>query len=99
MFVQNSYFLIQLNLPEEKVDVYSFGTLVFFVLSGGNLPKIKIKERDSGKKAEIPSSFNEFSKKLLNECWNFNPKDRPSFQMILDDFERNHYNLKILILL
>lgn len=78
---------------DEKVDVYSFGTLVFFILSGGYHPKIKINDRVKGKKAEIPSSFTEFSKKLINECWNFNPKDRPSFQMILDDFERNHYNL------
>ena len=78
---------------DEKIDAYSFGVLVFYVLSGGKLPKIKIKERVRGKKADIPSSFTEFSKKLINECWNFNPKDRPSFQMILNDLERNHYNL------
>ena len=78
---------------DEKIDVYSFGTLLFFILSGGNHPKIKVNERVRGKKAEIPSSFTEFSKKLINECWNFNPKDRPSFQMILDDLERNQYNL------
>lgn len=78
---------------DEKVDVYSFGVVVFFVLNGGDLKKIKIGDFFKGKKAEIPSSFNEFSKKLINDCWSFDSKDRPSFQAILDNLERNHYNM------
>ena len=78
---------------DEKVDVYSFGVLIFFVLSFGQLPKIKIFDILKGKKAEIPSSFSDFSKKLINDCWNHEPKDRSSFQAILDNMERNHYNL------
>lgn len=78
---------------DEKVDVYSFGVVVFFILSGGELPEIKLSDMFKGKKAELPSSFTDFSKKLINACWNFESKDRPSFEVILDSMERNHYNL------
>ena len=50
-------------LDDEKVDVYSFGVVVFFILSGGELPKIKLSDIFKGKKAELPSSFTDFSKK------------------------------------
>lgn len=51
----------------EKVDVYSFGVLVFYTLSGGQLPKIKTPQIFREKKAEIPSSFTEFAKDLIND--------------------------------
>lgn len=42
---------------DEKVDVYSFGVLVYFIISGGELPNIKIRDVCLGKSADIPSSF------------------------------------------
>ena len=78
---------------DEKVDVYSFGVLLFFILSDGQLPKIRIADIFKGKKAEIPSSFTELSKNLINDCWNLKSKDRPSFQLILEVIEKNRYNL------
>ncbi|KAK8892802.1 hypothetical protein M9Y10_030047 [Tritrichomonas musculus] len=78
---------------DEKVDVYSFGVLVFFILSGGNLPKIKVFDIPKGKKADIPSSFTEFSKNMINNCWNFEAKDRPSFEMIVESMAKSHYDL------
>ncbi|KAK8890115.1 hypothetical protein M9Y10_034875 [Tritrichomonas musculus] len=78
---------------DEKVDVYSFGVLVFFIMTGGVIPKIKLGDILKGKKADIPSSFTEFAKKLISDCWNFEPKDRPSFKDIVDDLDKNHYNL------
>ena len=78
---------------DEKVDVYSFGVLLFFMLSSGNLPKIKMSDKMKGKKAEIPNSFTQFSTKLISSCWNFNSKDRPSFEQILKDLELNNYDL------
>ena len=68
----------------EKVDVYSFGVLMFYILSNGILPMIKTPQILQGKKAEIPSSFTEFSKKLINDCWNFKPSERPSFVDIVE---------------
>ncbi|KAK8839454.1 hypothetical protein M9Y10_031808 [Tritrichomonas musculus] len=78
---------------DEKVDVYSFGVVVFFILSGGQLPKIRIGDLLKGMKASIPSYFTDFSKKLVSDCWNFEAKDRPSFASIVDDLAANHYNL------
>ncbi|KAK8888137.1 hypothetical protein M9Y10_039199 [Tritrichomonas musculus] len=78
---------------DEKVDVYSFGVLLFFILSDGQLPKIRIADIFKGKKAEIPSSFTELSKNLIKDCWNLKSKDRPSFQLILEVIEKNRYNL------
>ena len=66
----------------EKVDVYSFGVLVFYILSGGKMPKITVTQIGNGKKAEIPSDFTQSAKNLINECWNFDPADRPSFEDI-----------------
>ena len=78
---------------DEKVDVYSFGVLCFFVLSGGEMPRIKLSEILSGKKAAIPPSFSDFSKSLVSDCWNFNAKDRPSFSEIVSRMEENEYRM------
>lgn len=78
---------------DEKVDVYSFGVLVFAILNNGNLPVIKIRDICNGKKAEIPNTFTQFSKELINSCWNFEAGDRPSFGKILIDLATNKYNL------
>lgn len=77
---------------DEKVDVYSFGSLIFFILSG-EFPKIKISDIFQKKKAPIPSSFTSFSQDLINDCWNFDSKDRPSFKEILERMEQNHFQL------
>ena len=53
---------------DEKIDVYSFGVLVYYTLSCGQLPKIKTPQILQGKKAEIPSTFTEFAKNLINDC-------------------------------
>lgn len=78
---------------DEKVDVYSFGVLVFFIMTGGLLPKIRIGDILTGKKAEIPTTFTEFAKKLINDCWNLEPKDRPSFKDIVDELDKNPLQL------
>ena len=77
----------------EKVDVYSFGVLLFFIISEGQLPNIKKSEMFRGIKAEIPSYFTEFSKKLINDCWNLDPEKRPSFVDINNEIEKNDFCL------
>lgn len=48
----------------EKVDVYSFGVVVFFVLSGGDLPKIKMSEKIERKKGRYTRNVHRVLKKF-----------------------------------
>lgn len=77
----------------EKVDVYSFGVLLFFILSGGEFPKIKMFDIPLGKKAPIPETFTELAKGLIDECWNLVPADRPSFEDIVSVLVENHFEV------
>lgn len=72
---------------DDKVDVCSFGVVLFFILSSGKMPKISIIEQGNGKKAQIPSSINKVSRDLINSCWSTLPSDRPSFTDILNKFK------------
>ena len=78
---------------DEKVDVYSFGVIAFFMLTSGNMPKITFAEVVTGKKATIPNTINKFSQQLINDCWNFDSKDRPSFADICTLMENSEYNI------
>lgn len=57
------------------------------------MPKITVTQVGNGKKAEIPSSFTKYSKSLIDRCWNFDPKDRPTFKVICDEIIENKFNL------
>lgn len=78
---------------DEKVDVYSFGVLLFYILSGGEMHAIKMSDKMKGKKGPIPSDFTAFAHQLINDCWNFDAKDRPSFNEMIFEMENNNYNL------
>ncbi|KAK8880820.1 hypothetical protein M9Y10_003512 [Tritrichomonas musculus] len=78
---------------DEKVDVYAFGVILFFMISGGEMPNITIIQMGTGMKAAIPSSFTPFSKALISKCCEIDPKKRPSFSEILEELERNKYGL------
>ncbi|KAK8850305.1 hypothetical protein M9Y10_018434 [Tritrichomonas musculus] len=77
----------------EKVDVYAFGVVVFAILTKGELPKIGLGDVANGKKAEIPSSVSEFSRKLIDSCWSYKPSDRPSFVEIYENLRGNKNKL------
>ena len=76
-----------------KVDVYSFGVVIYFILTGGKMPKISFAEQVTGKKALIPSSINKISKDLINRCWSCSPDDRPSFKEIVEFIKKNKFKL------
>ena len=78
---------------DEKADVYSFGVLLFTILNKGILPDIRIRDIVLGKKAEIPSSFTNLARNIIDSCWNFQPEERPSFEQILNTLTSNNYNL------
>lgn len=77
----------------EKVDVYSFGVILFFVLTNGQYPKISISEIATGKKATIPANVNQISRELILRCWSTKSDDRPSFNEIVEYITDNNFKL------
>ena len=77
----------------EKADVYSFGVVLYYILTGGQLPKIKFSDLLQRKKPTLPSSLTDFAKSLIDKCIDYDSNERPSFEMILDELEQNQYNL------
>lgn len=78
---------------DEKVDVYSFGIVVFYILTGGELPQISIGGISSGKQTPIPKNINTVSRELISKCWSFKAKNRPSFDNIVKYINHQHYKL------
>ncbi|KAK8895401.1 hypothetical protein M9Y10_023864 [Tritrichomonas musculus] len=85
--------LNELSSYSNKVDVYSFGVVVFFILTGGELPKISLMEQGNGKKAKIPKEINEVSRDLILRCWSTNAEDRPSFSEIVEFINSKKFSL------
>ena len=85
--------LLQNEKYDSKVDVFSFGVIVYFILSNGKLPAMKMLDISKGIKAEIPTNINDFSRKLISKCWNFNPFERPSFDDICNEIIKNKFQL------
>lgn len=80
---------------DAKTDVYSFG-VVLHVLFTGKLPKLSLKDKVGGKKAELPDpseSISTFCLGLIEKCLSFDPSKRPSFDEILYDMQKNSYSL------
>mmetsp|Transcript_7322 Transcript_7322/g.8055 ORF Transcript_7322/g.8055 Transcript_7322/m.8055 type:complete len:128 (-) Transcript_7322:243-626(-) len=73
----------------ETVDVYSFGMILFFLLSGkppwpnDNGIVAARKASDEGDRPTIPRSWDNPLQILLQNCWDENPSSRPSFHQIL----------------
>lgn len=63
------------------------------MLSGGKIPETSIGNIAIGQKAMIPTTFTKFSKNLIDSCWNFDPKDRPSFNEICSQIEQTNNKL------
>lgn len=67
---------------DEKVDVYAFGVVVYFVVSGGEYPLFNLADIVNGKQFPIPSTFRSVTQKILNKCFAPSPNDRPSFKKL-----------------
>lgn len=64
---------------EEKIDVYSFGVVEYFILTNGEFPKLTDNRIDLTK---IPDSMNQYSKRLINMCFDEKEENRPSIEDI-----------------
>lgn len=87
----------------ETVDVYSYGMIFFYILSGEppwpTLNGIKACTAASleGRRPFIPRSWDNVLSSLLKCCWDENPSSRPSFNeinSILENYSRDVLGIK-----
>jgi len=77
---------------DEKVDVYSYGILLWEIISGhspfeGLAPaQVLCLVVIEGNRPEIPEGIPTNFKELLTMCWNKNPEKRPSFNDLVSLF-------------
>lgn len=76
-----------------KVDVYSFGVVVYFIITGGKIPKINANEIINPKKFIFPINFNKIARDLISHCWFTSPRERPSFMQIVSFIKSNKFKL------
>ena len=62
----NNNFILKEEKYDEKSDVCSFCVVLYFILSGGEIPKIDIIQMRTGINTPIPDSFTHFAKKLIS---------------------------------
>lgn len=76
---------------DEKVDVFSFGVVVYYILTNGELPKIDGFEEKCVRldHSAFPDSINPAAKKLIISCCLNNYENRPSFENIVETIKNN----------
>ena len=77
----------------EKVDVYAFGIIMYYILSKGKYPDLSIADVVNKKQINVPNSINEVSSQLIKDCTAFEYNDRPSFEQIVETIQRNDFKL------
>ena len=87
IFIKNEY--------GKKADVYSFGMLMFEIITGYNpfshfshqniLYKVVLEKC----RPEFPPSFNNSLRNLISRCWDDDPNNRPTFNEIFNDIAYN----------
>ncbi|OHS94246.1 hypothetical protein TRFO_39576 [Tritrichomonas foetus] len=86
----------------EKVDVYSYGVILFQVMTGirpfadeSNIENLMIRVAD-GERPEIPENVPKELTNLISKCWSDNIDERPSFNeisSILSNLKYPEFNL------
>lgn len=97
--VGNELFMSPEMMREEeydnKTDVYSFGIVLYFIFVG-ELPHQTLREKIMLEKIILPVESPSISKcciDLISKCISPSPKERPSFNEILDYLRKNNYIL------
>lgn len=92
------------KLFTKEADVYSYGVTCYEILTGelpfkGQSQKKYdlVLKREPGKPLEVPKYVDNWVVELLYQCWQPEPKDRPSFEIILDILSTNSTAVRAII--
>ncbi|KAK8895314.1 hypothetical protein M9Y10_023760 [Tritrichomonas musculus] len=77
----------------EKVDVYAFGVVVYFIASGGQYPDFNFADVVKEIQFSVPETFTPITQKILKDCLSPSPNDRPSFEDLYETLKNNQMNL------
>lgn len=75
----------------EKVDLYSFGVVMYFIVTKGGLPDFNPKV--GYENIKLPNTINKLSQSIIKRCWSSEPEKRPSFEEILNLIVKNNFKL------
>lgn len=74
---------------DHKVDIYSFGLVFYVILTKGKYPNYNGVDISKGEIPPIDPCISSFSRKLIQKCWSFDPRKRPSFSEIYESLKVN----------
>ncbi|KAK8837586.1 hypothetical protein M9Y10_036116 [Tritrichomonas musculus] len=75
-----------------KVDVYSFGVTLIFIMTG-KYPKFNMLKMAQGVTPILPSSISNWVRELITRCLSLSADNRPSFAEIFEIMKLNNYDL------
>jgi serine/threonine protein kinase len=73
-----------------KVDVFSFGSVLYELLVG--VPAFRVSPLGEDLPS-VPAKIGKLMQDLIHRCWSKNPRDRPSFGAILNRFETENFSI------
>ena len=82
---KNAQKIISENETGKMEDFYSFGNIIYFILSGHEI--------NNSEKETVLKSFSLPAQQLIEKCFYNNTMLQPTFEMILSNLEKNNFNL------
>lgn len=76
---------------DEKVDQFSFGKIVYYIVTGGKQPPFNMMEIDRGVTFKRLPSFTDLAADLMEKCCAYSAENRPLFSEIIEMIEKGGF--------